>query len=51
MLLFCAKTIVKESREFELAHLKKKKEHFGHLAHLQRFLAPLGVVRHENTQR
>jgi len=26
MLLFCAKTIVKESRKFELAHLKKKKE-------------------------
>jgi len=24
MLLFCAKTIVKESREFELARLKKK---------------------------
>jgi len=33
MLLFCAKTIVKESRKFELARLKKKKEkHFGHLA-------------------
>ena len=30
MLLFCAKTIVKESHKFELAHLKKKKEkHFG----------------------
>ena len=32
--LFYAKTIVKESRKFELAHLKKKKkkkkeEHFG----------------------
>jgi len=26
MLLFCAKTIVKESRKFELAHLKKKKK-------------------------
>jgi len=25
MLLFCAKTIVKESRKFEVAHLKKKK--------------------------
>ena len=25
MLLFCAKTIVKESRKFELARLKKKK--------------------------
>jgi len=35
MLLFCAKTIVKESRKFELARLKKKKKkkkkekHFG----------------------
>jgi len=26
MLLFCVKTIVKESRKFELAHLKKKKK-------------------------
>jgi len=26
MLLFCAKTIVKESRKFELARLKKKKK-------------------------
>jgi len=36
MLLFCVKTIVKESRNFELAHLKKKKneKHFGHLATL-----------------
>jgi len=39
MLLFCAETIVKESRKFELAHLKKKKKkkkkkekHFGRLA-------------------
>jgi len=39
MLLFCAETIVKESRKFELARLKKKKKkkkrkekHFGHLA-------------------
>ena len=42
MLLFCAKTIVKESRKFELTRLKKKKEkkkkkkkkkekHFGRL--------------------
>ena len=46
MLLFCAKSIVKESRKFELAGLKKKKKnkkkkkknkkkkkekHFGHL--------------------
>jgi len=59
MLLFCAKTIVKESRKFELARLKKKKnkkkkkeKHFGCLATfwfgafamLSRcFLAPLGV--------
>jgi len=26
MLLFCPKTIVKESRKFELAHLKKKRK-------------------------
>jgi len=26
MLLFCVKTIVKESRKFELARLKKKKK-------------------------
>jgi len=26
MLLFCAKTIVKESRKFELARLKEKKK-------------------------
>jgi len=40
MLLFCAKTIVKESRKFELTRLKKKKKkkkkkkgkHFGRLA-------------------
>jgi len=34
MLLFCAKTIVNESRKFELARLKKKKKekHFGRLA-------------------
>jgi len=40
MLLFCGKTIVKESRKFELARLKKKKKknkkkkkekHFGRL--------------------
>ena len=37
MLLFCVKTIMKESRNFEVAHLKKKKKkkkkkeekHFG----------------------
>jgi len=45
MLLFCAKTIAKESRKLELTHLKKKKrkkkkkkkkkkkqKHFGRLA-------------------
>ena len=48
MLLFCAKTIVKESRKFELARLKKKKKkkkkekHFGCLATFW-FGAPLGV--------
>jgi len=36
MLLFCAKTIMKEPRKFELARLKKKKKkknekHFGRL--------------------
>ena len=34
MLLFCAKTIVKESHNFELACLKKKKKGFGCLATL-----------------
>jgi len=58
MLLFCAKTIVKESLKFELARLKKKKKkkkkkkrkkekHFGRLATFwfgasRCFLAPLG---------
>ena len=57
MLLFCAKTIVKESRKFELACLKKKKKkkkkkkekHFGRLATFwfgtfAMFLAPLGML-------
>ena len=51
MLLFCAKTIVKESLKFELAHLKKKKEekHFGCLVTFwfgtfAMFLAPLGML-------
>ena len=52
MLLFCAKTIVKESRKFELARLKKKKKkkekHFGRLmtfwfGTFAMLLAPLGV--------
>ena len=29
MMLFCAKTIVKESHNFELAHLKKKRKKEG----------------------
>ena len=51
MLLFCAKTIVKESRKFELAHLKKKKKekHFGGLVTFwfgtfAMLLAPMGVL-------
>jgi len=49
MLLFCAKTIVKESRKFELARLKKKKkkETFwpsgDFLVPSRCFLVPLGV--------
>jgi len=54
MLLFCAKTIVKESHKFELARLKKKKKekkekHFGRLATFwfgtyAMLLAPLSVL-------
>ena len=59
MLLFCAKTIVKESRNFELARLKKKKKekHFGRLATFwfgtfaTHFSATGCVFRHENTRR
>jgi len=61
MVLFCGKTIVKESREFELARLKKKKKtkekHFGHLVTFwfgtfaMLFSATRCVFRHENTQR
>ena len=63
MLLFCAKTIVKESRKFELARLKKKKKkkkkkkrHFGPLVTFwfgtfaMHFSATGCVVRHENTR-
>ena len=53
-----AKTIVKESRKFELARLKKKKEnHFGRLATFwfgsfaMHFSATGCVVHHENTRR
>jgi len=57
LLLFCAKTIVKESRRFELARLKKKEKHFGRLATFwfrtfaMLFSATGGVVRHKNTRR
>ena len=66
MLLFCAKTIVEESRKFELARLKKKKnkkkkkkkeKHFGHLVTFwfgtfaMLFSATGCVFRHENTRR
>jgi len=63
MLLFCAKTIVEESRKFELARLKnkkkkkKKEKHFGRLVTFwfgtfaMLFSATGCVVRHENTRR
>jgi len=58
MLLFCAKTIVKESRKFELASLKKKNlKHFGRLATFwfgtfaMHFSATGCVVHHENARR
>jgi len=61
MLLFFAKTIVKESRKFELARLKKKKKkkekHFGRLGTIwfgtfaMLFSATGCVFRHENTRR
>jgi len=57
----CVKTIVKESRRFELARLKKKKKkkekHFGRLATFwfgtfaKLFSATGCVFRHENTRR
>ena len=48
MLLFCAKSIVKESRKFELARLKKKKNilavwRLSGSVLSQCFLVPLGV--------
>jgi len=54
MLLFCSITIVKESRNFELAHLKKKENilvtfWFGTFAMLFRITGH--AVCHENTQR
>ena len=59
MLLFCAKTTVKESLKFELGCLKKKKKeketHFGRLVTFwfgtfaMPFSATGYVFRHENT--
>jgi len=55
MLLFYSKTIVKESRKFELARLKKKEKYFGHLATFwfgtfaMLFSTTGCVVHHENT--
>ena len=59
MLLFCAKTTVKEPRKFELARLKKKKKekHFGRLVTFwfgtiaMLFSATGCVFHHENTRR
>ena len=59
MLLFCAKTIVKELRKFELARLKKKKKekHFGRLATFwfgafAMLCSATGrIFRHENTRK
>ena len=51
MLLFCAKTIVKESRKFELARLKKKEKHFWFGTFALLFSATGCVVRHENPRR
>jgi len=59
MLLFCVKTIVKESRKFELACLKKKKKKekgFGRLVtfwfctFVMLFSATGHVVRHETLE-
>ena len=57
MLLFCAKTTVKESLKFELGRLKKKEKekHFGRLVTFwfgtfaMPFSATGYVFRHENT--
>ena len=57
MLLFCVKTIVKVSRKFEVACLKKEKKKelaiwwISGLVCLWCALAPLGVLFHENTPR
>jgi len=53
MLLFCAKTI--KTRNLELARLKKKEKHYGHLVTFwfgtfaMHFSATGCVFRHENT--
>jgi len=50
MLLFCAKTIMKESRKLELAHQKKKMKNILAIQQLSGsvlsrcFLTPLGVL-------
>jgi len=60
MLLFCAKTIVKESRKFELEEEEEEEEERKHFACLvtfwfgtftMLFSATGCVVRHENTRR
>jgi len=57
MLLFCAKTIVKESRKFELACLKKEEKHFSRLVTFwfgtfAMLFSTCGcLVHHENTRR
>jgi len=56
-MLFCVKTIVKESRKFELARLKKIEKHFGRLVTFwfgifAMLFSDTGCVfRHENTRR
>jgi len=59
-LLFCAKTIVKESCKFELARLRKKKKKEKHFGCLVTFwfdtfailFSSIGcIVSHENTRR
>ena len=62
MLLFCVKTIVKESHKFEEDEEKeeeeeKERKHFGHLATFWfstfaiLFITTGCVVHHENTRR
>jgi len=47
MLLFCVKTVMKESRNFELAHLKKKNMALWRLCGLvlsRRFFVPVSML-------